>query len=171
MHTLDEMLIAYDVQLRVDSLGNLYLAYAVDATHLMLRTSSDHGRTWSSAVNLLLPGTSMPTANDPINRNFATLHHWAFAVGAPGQAAVAYLGQQGDSATLDNYLTVTANALASSPLLWAAATNDPGGRFHSAPPTLSANDYIAVAVGPDGTPWGGYFNGYVGHLAMPRAHG
>jgi hypothetical protein len=146
-------------ELRTDAHGNLYLAWtdpgnpnpngAYAPGRLYLATSSDGGRTWSRALDVLAPGVQ------------GLRTHFGFDVGAPGHVAFSYLGKAW-AAGFDGYITETADALAPAPRFWSGIVDDPaqapldaGGKGSSGGLGL---DYVSVAIGPDGTPWASFWD-------------
>jgi hypothetical protein len=139
---------------------------------LMLRVSTDLGRTWSRAVDLLAPGIS------------ASLH-WAMDVRGD-QLAVAYLGHRAGVVTWDGWITTVHGAAAAlsrggSPRMMSAQVNDPkrpllygdqvqgGGTFQLPgplgnqvpfPPPFDiqefGNDFIGAVITPGGQAWGSF---------------
>jgi hypothetical protein len=133
-------------ELRTDPTGNLYAMRQVDA-QLLLRVSTDQGRSWGQAVNVVAPGVT-------------GILKWFVAVREPGHVAVAYLGQAKGQTTWDGYLTETRDALGARPVFWSARMNDAkrplmyGENLQGTPSVLV--DYIGVDIGPDGTPWASF---------------
>jgi hypothetical protein len=139
---------------------------------LMLRASTDLGRTWSRAVDLLAPGIT------------ASLH-WAMDVRGD-QLAVAYLGHKAGAVTWDGWLTTVRGAATTlsrggTPRLLSAQVNDPkrpllygdqvqgGGTFQLPgplgnqvpfPPPFDiqefGNDFIGAVITPGGEAWGSF---------------
>jgi uncharacterized membrane protein len=129
-------------ELRVDSRGNLY-AFEVNDAAMLMRISRNGGLSWSTPVNLTAPAA-----------RHATMYQWQVAVGGPGQVAASYLSPR-SSGGWDGYLSITRDALATSPSLFAAKVN-PG----SAPMASVGgvgDDFIDVDVGPDGAAWAAFW--------------
>jgi hypothetical protein len=100
------------VQLAIDQADNLYVLWtAADA--LQLVRSRDGGRHWSAPLTASPPG----------------LHHItlpALAAGPRGAVGIVYYASTIPSASsLSGYISQTADALASQPLFYAGAINDP----------------------------------------------
>jgi hypothetical protein len=129
-------------ELRVDNRGNLY-AFEVDGTALLMRVSRTGGHSWSPPVNLTAPAV-----------RHASLYQWQVALGAPGQVAASYLVPR-SSGGWDGYVSITREALASSPVVFASKVNP------STSPMASkggvGDDFIDVDVGPDGSAWAAFW--------------
>jgi hypothetical protein len=131
-------------QLRVDTAGNLYLF----SSGLVLRTSTDGGQIWTAPVSMVAP-----------EARGKTLAQTGVAIGyEPGQAAVVYQVPRGSAAyPADGYITVTKTALDANPVFYAASINDPSGAPMRSYGGLS-DDFTTLDVGPDGTPWAGFWS-------------
>jgi hypothetical protein len=160
--------------LRIGPDDTLYLVdqeVLAGRTTVVLRVSSDDGRTWSKPVDMLAPGLTGVLL-------------WATAQYGD-QVAVAYLGHR-SGATWDAWLTTTRGARAAlsagrRPVLTSGQLNDPGrpllygdsvqgaGTFQLPAPLgnqapfpppfdiqVFGNDFIGAAIEPDGTPWGSF---------------
>jgi hypothetical protein len=151
--------------LRIDTVGTMYLMWAAASsgmTKLLLGTSTDHGSTWSSPLDVTAPGL--------------TVDQWAMAERG-GALAVAYLGQTQGQTTWDAYITETKNPLDAQPVFWSAAVNDrpilygssiqgsgylplfDGVRIPFPPPfgnQMFGNDFIGATIAPDGSAWGSF---------------
>ena len=163
-------------QLRIDPTDHFYLVYprlaGGNITGLSLRTSSDHGATWSQPLDITAPGVK-------------GILRWAVTVGRTGQLVASYLGQRAGQQTWDAYLTETTDTLDRSPVLWSALTNRqpvmygremvgagyilglgqlkvpypfPLGIQPLAGAIGAGNDFIGAAIGPDGSAWGSFDN-------------
>ncbi|MCU1624890.1 MAG: putative dehydrogenase [Frankiales bacterium] len=136
-------------ELRVDSRGKLY-AVSLTGTKLLLRTSRDAGRTWSTAIDLVAPA-----------RRGAAVGQWAMALRGPGQVAVAYLtGHRGGG--YDGSVTVARGSALVS------ATVHDGRSVLVTAPQQAKDDYIDLDVAPDGSAWASFY-GDCGKLAACAA--
>jgi hypothetical protein len=142
-------------ELRVSRVGNadvLFLAYQV-GSKLELVTASVpliNGNALASELQWSPPVTLTPKGLGSIDR-------WAVSVRG-SELAVSYLAQGRGDGTRDGYLSVTRNPLVKSPVIWTATVNDPKGEPLLTGPSESAkDDYIDVAIGPDGRPWASFF--------------
>ena len=114
--------------------------------------------------------------------------HAQVAAREPGHIAIAYYGSTSDPAKLSGYLTESRDATAAGPLFQSAAVNDPATPlyFPTESGTSPRNDYLGVAIGPDGVPWAafvklksttgdaeGYIQstGFAGRLSAPAEEG
>lgn len=175
----------HEAGIAVDADGNLYYAWVAADRLPYLTTSRDGGLHWSSPIMIGAPGVREASIAQ-------------VAVGSPGRVAVVYLGstnspgppfeggcrpnvllcleQPGyEDVTFDGYVTVTADALGSDPLLFSAPVNDPADPLllGCAPPACNDDnttrvDYVDVEVGPDGTPWGAFVDGCTGPCVEAR---
>jgi hypothetical protein len=73
----------------------------------------------------------------------------------PGHIAIGYYGYTRDSTRLNGYLTESFTAASPRPVLVSGLLNDPRRPlyFPTDGGSLPRNDYLGVAIGPDGTPW------------------
>src|SRR5207237_3633239 len=117
-------------ELRVDDKGNLYSVHQ-DSSHLLLRISRDGGLDWSAPMDMTAPGVT-------------SISQW-FVAERGAEVAVSYLAATGNSTGLDGYLTVTRDALATSPLFWSSTINPPGQPLYQGSPAQARDDFI----GPD----------------------
>lgn len=133
--------------LRVDSAGNLYVVEKIGSA-VLLRVSQDQGLTWSGPLNMIAPAARQVSP-----------HSWGAAIGyQPGHVAVSYLAER-SSEGYDGYITVTHNALDPDPVFYGAAVNPPSSPIVTTIGGLgSAEDFITLAMGPDGTPWAPFFS-------------
>ena len=139
-------------------------------TTLLLRLSSDGGRTWIRPLDAVAPGVS-------------GVLHWAMAQQG-NTVGLAYLGHRAGESTWDGWLTSTSGVLSAlarharpvfrsgrvnptgRPLLYADQVQGagtfqlPAGPAVAFPPPFDiqvfGNDFIGAALGPDGTLWGSY---------------
>ncbi len=125
-------------ELRVDSRGKMYGVTKV-GTALVLRTSRDSGRTWSTPVDLVAPA-----------RRGAAVGQWAVALRGPGQLAVAYL-----TAHRGGGWDGSVTKLRGSTLL--TATVHDGRRALVTSPSAAQDDYIDLDVAPDGSAWASFY--------------
>jgi hypothetical protein len=130
-------------ELRVDSRGALYGVQQAGAK-LLLRTSTDGGRSWGAPVDLVGPRV-----------RGAALGQWAMAVRGPGQVAVAYLTAR-PGGGWNGSVTVTRSALSRRPVLSSATVHD-ARRVLVTSPQSAKDDYIDVDVAPDGSAWGSFY--------------
>ncbi|MEA2444463.1 MAG: hypothetical protein QOJ12_1755 [Thermoleophilales bacterium] len=144
-------------QLAIDHADNLYALWTVGDA-MSLATSTDHGKTWSKPLAVTGPGLHNVTIP-------------ALAAGARGEVSVAYYATTDSSAkNLTAYITQTHDALASSPVLYTGALNDPKTPIFQA---LGFNatpraDYIGGAYDAAGTT---FWAGAVKHLGPPDSNG
>src|SRR5581483_8251697 len=151
-------------ELRVDETGNLYSVH-LNGKQLLLRISRDGGLDWSAPLDMTAPGVT-------------SISQW-FVAQRGSAVAVSYLATTGSSAGLDGYLTVTRDALATSPLFWSSTINPPGKPLVTGSPAEARDDFIGADIGPDGTPWASFFTscsdastpGCAGAPADPQATG
>lgn len=132
-----------DGELRVGSHGTLFLAYQNNPTSLAISVSTDAGRTWSEGRNITPAG-------------LGTISEWAFAERGAGQIAASYLVQEGTSANYDGWLTWSPDLTALQPVLWSAALNPPSKPMRTSAPPPARDDFIGVAIAPNGTPWASF---------------
>jgi hypothetical protein len=138
-------------ELRVDTDGNLYIVQKTGSS-LLLQISRDGGLSWSDPLNMTAPAARS-----------ITLGQSAVAVGAPGQVAVSYLAAAQSGTGSDGYITVTHDALKADgtpnpdAVFYAATVNSPDRQLVTQGKG-GADDYIAVDVGPDGTPWASFYS-------------
>lgn len=133
---------AFD-ELRIDDRGTLYGVQHA-GTKLLLRLSYDHGRRWSTAVDLVAPSL-----------RGAEVGQWALAVRAPGQVAVAYLTAR-TGGGWNGSVTLSHDALAAHPVFVSSSVH--GGRQALVTsPQTAKDDYIDVDVAPDGSAWGSFY--------------
>ncbi len=169
----------YTTSVAADAAGNLYLAWIagpgtasadgiLGAGEPMLSISRDRGASWSSPVAVGPPGVT-------------DAQLIAVTAAAPGQIAISYLANTDGSSLLDGWLSQTADALAPSPLWWAAALNDPTlPLIDTTDPTTFGDRlfFTTDTFAPTGEPWAafqcaytvacpGARTGVVGHLAPP----
>jgi hypothetical protein len=172
-------------QLRVDTAGNLY-TFEENGNAILLRISRDGGQTWTAALNMTAPSVrnAKPPSSGPPNPALVALgllagggktpvpsaiYQWGAAIGyQPGQVAVSYLVVR-PGGGYDGYITATRQALASNPVFYATTANAPAKPIVTNP-SLS-DDFITLDVGPDGTPWAGFYSDCVklkdGHYEDP----
>jgi hypothetical protein len=155
-------------ELRITDDGTFVLAYQ-EGSHLLLRVSTTHGLSWSTAYDATAPGV-------------VAVKQWAVASSGRGDVAFAYLGQRKGQTTWDGYVTVTRRVRqavvavggpvfasarvnpADRPLLYGDGVQGsgyfagPGDTPVPIPPPfnqqLMGNDFIGAAIAPDGTAWG-----------------
>jgi hypothetical protein len=144
-------------QLAIDHADNLYALWKV-GDELSVAISRDHGRTWSKPFVATGPGLHNVTI--PV-----------LAAGARGEVSVAYYATTDSSSkVLTAYITQTHDALASSPVLYTGALNDPKLPIYQ---DLGFNatpraDYIGGSYDAAGTT---FWAGAVKHLGAPDSNG
>jgi hypothetical protein len=147
--------ISGSLQLAMDAGGTLYAEWVSD-DKLQFAVSRNQGQTWGAPVTISAPGIHQIMRPAP-------------AAGRRGEFGVAYYGStDAKAAKLTLYLTQTANALESSPVLSSAALNDPGHPMYADGGVTGASpraDYIGAAFDAGGTLWAGG----VEQLAEPDA--
>ncbi|HUR51798.1 MAG TPA: sialidase family protein [Mycobacteriales bacterium] len=160
------------VSMAVDSKNTVYVVWRGTNMRTYLAVSKDKGAHWHGPLMVSAPGVTC-TSPGPTPQVVAQ---------GPGHIAIGYYGYTGkDSSRLNGYLTESFDADTTTPLLHSAAVNDPRHPlyFPVTGGTLPRNDYLGVAFGPDGTPWGAFVKltsrkpdaegyvqstGYAGHL-------
>ena len=138
-------------ELRVGEIGAVHELYLVHSetsgstTRLVLRTSHDGGRTWAGA--LILTPKGLPS-----------IELWAVAVRGT-EVAVSYLSKSRTvPGRYDGYVSATRDALAASPTVWTATINPPSAPMLTSAPQSAKDDFIDVAIAPDGSPWASFFS-------------
>jgi hypothetical protein len=100
------------LQLAVDDAGNLYALWQQGGL-IYLAVSRDQGQSWGAPMEVAAPGVS-------------GVQRAALAAGAAGHVAITYYASSDPSAqSFTAYITQTADALDSQPLLYSGALNDP----------------------------------------------
>jgi hypothetical protein len=88
--------------------------------------------------------------------------HFGFDVAEPGHVAFSYLGHTNARAGYDGYITETTNALDSDPAFYSGIVNnlaEPPLDFGGAGCCNGLGlDYVSVAIAPDGTAWGSFWD-------------
>jgi hypothetical protein len=171
-----------------DDAGNLYLAWlagpppgddgvvpgaspfgadAIQGTGTpVLAISRDGGATWTEPRPIAPP-------------DVAGAQRIAISARAAGQVAVSFLATTDAGATFNGYIVASDDVLASEPVLWSAAVNDPARPLSAGPLQGTHGDrlfYLNNAFGPDGTPWAAFHcvatpgcssprSAVIGHLA------
>jgi hypothetical protein len=159
------------LQVVIDRSDALYAEWVLQ-DKLFYAVSRDQARTWGKPIMISAPGVHVITRPSP-------------AAGASGQFGVAYYGSTDANATkLTLYITQTADALDSSPLLLSGALTDPAHPIYTDASVSSRSpraDYIGAAFDDGGMLWAGAVKqlgapdlngnqattGYVGHLLGP----
>jgi hypothetical protein len=133
------------VSLAVDEGGNVYVVWRGADSKPYLAISKDQGNSWTAPLMVGMPGV---TSGGPTPQ---------VAARRPGHVAIGYYGHTGDPEVLSGYLTESFDATAATPIFYSALLNDPKDPlyFPTDGGTLPRNDYLGVAIGPDGTPWVG----------------
>jgi hypothetical protein len=147
--------ISGSLQLAMDSGGTLYAEWVRD-DQLQYAVSRNQGQTWGAPLTISAPGMHQIMRPAP-------------AAGRRGEFGVAYYGSTDPKAEkLTLYVTQTANALESKPVLSSAALSDPGHPMYADAGVTGASpraDYIGAAFDSGGTLWAGG----VEQLAPPDA--
>ena len=154
-------------QLRIDTAGNLYLLRTDPTTFRpLLRISTDGGASWGPEMEMAAPGVEVGHPAEELESVFISPQLWEAAVREPGHVAVAYYARSTGQSRWDAYLTETRNALDPQPLLWSARLNPDEVDLTDAMTEAIGNDYMGATIGPDGTPWAGYYHaiGFAGRL-------
>jgi hypothetical protein len=144
-------------ELRVDPKGNLY-GFHLAGNRIEMRVSRNHGVTWSRPVDTTLPGVTSIT-------------QWAVAERGDGEVAIATLGQRSGHPPYDGLMTVTHDALAATPTFWTAVINGSSAPMYAGSPPAARDDFIGVDIGPDGTPWAGFFGSCRANAVDPACRG
>lgn len=133
------------LQLVMDKSGALYAEWVRD-DHLQYTVSLNQGRTWGAPVNFSAPGVHQITRPAP-------------AAGRRGELGIAYYASTDPKASkLTLYVTHTANALETDPLLHSAALNQPADPIYTDAGVTGASpraDYIGATFDDKGTLWAG----------------
>ncbi|MDX6656880.1 MAG: hypothetical protein QOH62_1673 [Solirubrobacteraceae bacterium] len=146
------------LQVAVDDGGTVYALWQTESA-IYLTRSRDGAQHFTAPLSVAAPGlrrVALP----------------ALAAGEPGEVGVAYYGAPDEHAThLTAYLTQSADATASDPILVSAALNDPAQPVFQ-PSGVSGSltpraDYVGAAYDAAGTLWGGL----VKQLAAPDPDG
>jgi hypothetical protein len=150
-------------ELRVAKVGQrdeLFLMYPSSGPKrptVQLRASGDAGRTWSRPLTLT-----------PIG--LASVDRWAVAVDR-AEVAISYVSKSMMvPGGYDGYLSVTVDALATAPVVWTATINDPATPMLTSAPQDAKEDFIGVAIGPDGSPWASFFSPCRAETTAQQAH-
>ncbi len=146
----------HEAGVAADPDGNVYYAWVAADRLPYLAVSRDGGATWGPPLEIGIPGLRESVLP-------------ALALGAPGKVAIAYLGStnspwdgtaaQGDyaSATWNEYVTETTDALDADPLFTSVSVNDPADplvRGECGPIRCQTEgEFINVQIGLDGTAW------------------
>ncbi|MGH3715072.1 MAG: hypothetical protein ACRDT4_16650 [Micromonosporaceae bacterium] len=140
----------HEGSIAADKSGNLYYAFLDERDQLpYLTVSRDHGQTWSNAIMVAPPAVK--------EAQFAHV-----VAGDDGRIAISFVGNRsGDdsdpSRPWDHYVTITENALATSPLWLSNITNaqgDPVHRGECAGRCGNMFDFLDVVLSPvDGSVW------------------
>jgi hypothetical protein len=137
--------ISGSLQLVMDRSGALYAEW-VREDRLQYSVSLNQGRTWGAPVNFSAPGVHQITRPAP-------------AAGRRGELGIAYYGSTDAKASkLTLYVTQTANALETDPLLKSAALNRPAAPIYADAGVTGASpraDYIGAAFDDRGILWAG----------------
>ena len=133
------------VTMAVDQARNLYVVWRGTDSKPYLSVSKDQGATWHGPMSIALKGV---TSGGPTPQVVAQ---------KSGHIAIGYYGWTKDAGHLNGYLMESFDATSKSPTLHTGLLNDPKKPlyFPVDSGTLPRNDYLGVAMGPDGTPWVG----------------
>ena len=145
---------SHEAGVAVDRSGNIYYVWIAYNDRPYLAISRDGGTTWSRPKMIAPPGV-----------RWASLP--ALDVGSPGRIAMAYMGANPKNGDIWNgYVTITANALAASPLFYSVSVNrssDPLVRGGCGTQRCQgAGDFFDVVIGPEGTAWAAFVDACVG---------
>jgi hypothetical protein len=143
-----------DPSVAIDKKDNVYFLWNDTDRRVKLATSTNHGKTWSTPLDVTAPGVKVT--------DLATL-----TVGAPGKVAIAYLGTTSDEkkAFWNGYLASGVGVLGRNPTFFSASITDPkhplkatGGSNEPCGPGRCGRilDFLDVEVAPNGAPWGAY---------------
>jgi len=172
----------HEARAAVDAQGNVYYLWVAHDRLAYLSVSRDEGKSWSQPLMVAPPGvneTSLPAIDVGASGKIAMV--FLGTKNSPGPRPDGTFPGEGDcppatdacngdppqyaNTIWNGYLTVTDEALAPSPLFVSVPVNDsadPLIRGACGPIRCQAEfDFIDVIVGPDGTPWGGFVDGYV----------
>ena len=144
------------LQLAIDYADNLYAVWT-SGDRLLLAVSRDGGRRWSKPTSVSVPGVHQITLP-------------ALTAGPSGQIGIAYYGSTSSSAkALSAYLVQTSDALASRPVFYGGALNDPAHPIFEnyAMGDTPRADYVGATFDPSGRLWAGM----VKQLGPPDAGG
>lgn len=135
------------VSLAVDKAGTVYVVWRGTDQRPYLAVTKDQGATWKGPMLVGKPGITTGSVTPQV------------AAREPGHIAIGYYGftTGKDSTRLSGFLTESFNASSGDPLFHSAQLNDSNKPlyFPVSSGTLPRNDYLGVAIGPDGTPWVG----------------
>jgi len=132
------------VSIAVDAAETVYVAWKGTDNEPYLAVTPDKGKTWRGPWMIAPKGVHMALVAPQVVAQRA------------GHVAVGYYGYRGsDSTRLNGYLTESFDGSSADPLFATAPVNDPRRPlyFPVGSGTLPRNDYLGVAMGPDGTPW------------------
>ncbi len=136
-----------DPSVAVDAKGNLYMLWTNTDRRVVLSTSTNTGKTWTTPMDVTAPGV--------LRGNLATL-----TVGAPGKVAIAYYGStqpKGKGTFWNGYLASGIDVLGKKPVFFSASVNDPKHalKVDECGPGRCGRilDFIDVEIAPDGAPW------------------
>jgi hypothetical protein len=134
------------VTMSVDRARNLYVVWRGANQKPYLAVSKDQGATWNGPLLVAPRGVTSGGSQTP-----------QVIAQKSGHIAIGYYGWTKDAQHLNGYLTESFNATARTPLLHTGLLNDPRKPlyFPVDSGTLPRNDYLGVAMAPDGTPWVG----------------
>ncbi|MDQ3646634.1 MAG: glycoside hydrolase [Actinomycetota bacterium] len=148
----------HETAVAVDSKGNIYYVWSARNRLPYLAVSRDGGESWSKPMMIGVPGlreSNLPNMD----------------IGADGRIAVAYIGSENapggpeptgagseyKDATWNAYVTMTADALARSPLFYTTTVNDLKDPLVIGDCSIvrcqQIYDFIDLDIAPDGTPW------------------
>jgi len=153
----------------VDPQGNLYAVWSDDSDLLpYIAMSMDQGMTWTTPLGIGAPGVK-------------TSAYPAITVSSSGAVAVSYYGSlqartttdgyyQSDKLPYSAYLAYSANAFASSPVVWSATFNDPAEPVFTGL-SYEVSEYLGYPTfAADGSIWAAYLaggDGLAARLSFP----
>jgi hypothetical protein len=152
---------ASDPELRVTTVDGqtmLVLAYEVTASNgpkVLVQTAAvppdSSGGSLPQRLHWTAPALLTPAGLSSIDR-------WSLAVRG-SELALSYLAGTPTAAgtVWDAYLTMTPNVV-TVPVIWKTMVNNPTMPMSTTAPQEGKDDFIGVAIGPDGTPWASYFS-------------
>ena len=140
--------------------GNtLVLVYSLTGAggpRLVMRTAPIPGFTRAGALSTPLAWSPPVRLTPP---GLLSLDRWAVEVRGNELAASFIAGSRrpGSSTTVyDGYLSVTPD-VGNVRQVWTGMVNDPSRPLSSSAPMSAKDDFIGIAIGPDGRPWASYF--------------
>ncbi len=149
----------YITSTAADAAGNVYIAWIAGqgATNRgvmgsglpYLSMSRDSGKTWSAPMMIAPPGVT-------------DTRHPAVTAQGDGRLAVAFLGSEDGGTTINGYIAVTDDALASRPVFFSQSVNDPSRPLMSGARAAQNGSFgdrlfvLSATFDPDGVPFAGF---------------